>query len=81
MSSTSRRLAVNGDGTPSRLTSTGQPERQPEDGLFPDAVSPVRGRRVVRAGKRHDHGCCRRECRARGIFLRIAKRGTESSRR
>lgn len=55
-----------------------------------DAVPPVRsgkrGRPRRRPGKLHadkafDHRRCRRECRARGITPRIARRGIESSER
>ena len=55
-----------------------------------DAIPPVRlgrrGRPRRRPGKLHadkayDHRRCRRECRARGIVPRIARRGIESSRR
>ncbi|GAA0588043.1 hypothetical protein GCM10009416_28180 [Craurococcus roseus] len=56
----------------------------------PDAVPPVRGgergRPRRRPGKPHadkgyDHRRCRRECRARGVRPRIARRGVESSQR
>ncbi len=55
-----------------------------------DAVPPVRsgrrGRPRRRPGKLHadkgyDYRRCRRECRARGIRSRIARRGVESSER
>ncbi len=55
-----------------------------------DAVPPIRsgrrGRPRRRPGKLHadkafDHRRCRRECRARGITPRIARRGVESSER
>ncbi len=55
-----------------------------------DAIPPVRsgrrGRPRRRPGKLHadkafDHRRCRRECRARGITPRIARRGIESSER
>ena len=53
-----------------------------------DAVPPVRnGKRgrprcrpdKLHADKGYDHRRCRRECRARGIKSRIARRGVESS--
>lgn len=55
-----------------------------------DAVPPVRsGRRgrprrrpaKLHADKAYDRRRCRRECRARGIVPRIARRGVESSER
>jgi len=55
-----------------------------------DAIPPVRtgqrGRPRRRPGKLHadkayDHRRCRRECRARGVTPRIARRGVESSTR
>jgi IS5 family transposase len=54
-----------------------------------DAVPPVRGLRgrprcrpsKLHADKGYDHRRCRRECRARGITPRIARRGIDSSER
>jgi len=55
-----------------------------------DAIPPIRtgyrGRPRRRPGKLHadkayDHRRCRRECRARGVTPRIARRGVESSAR
>jgi IS5 family transposase len=55
-----------------------------------DAIPPIRsGRRgrprrrpdKLHADKAHDHQRCRRECRARGIAPRIARRGIESGER
>jgi IS5 family transposase len=60
-------------------------------GLAPalDAIPPVRGRRgrprqrpgKLHADKGYDHARCRRDCRARGIKPRIARRGIDSSQR
>jgi transposase len=55
-----------------------------------DAIPPLRGGRRGRprrrpdklhADKGYDHRRCRRECRARGITPRIARRGIDSSQR
>jgi transposase len=50
----------------------------------PGVRSGKRGRPRKRPGKLHadkayDHGRCRRECRARSIIPRIARRGVETS--
>ena len=60
-------------------------------GLVPtlDAIPPVRGRRgrprrrpgKLHADKGYDYARCRRDCRARGIKPRIARRGVNSSQR
>ncbi len=60
-------------------------------GLVPtlDAIPPVRGRRgrprrrpgKLHADKGYDYARCRRDCRARGIKPRIARRGIDSSQR
>jgi transposase len=54
-----------------------------------DAIPPVRGRRgrprrrpgKLHADKGYDDARCRRDCRARGIKPRIARRGINSSQR
>ena len=60
-------------------------------GMVPtlDAIPPVRGRRgrprrrpgKLHADKGYDYARCRRDCRARGIKPRIARRGIDSSQR
>ena len=81
---------MDGEGTPLGLTLSAA-NRHDSRMLAPtlDAVPPVRGRRGRprrRPDKRHadkgyDHRRCRRECRARGIAPRIARRGTDGSER
>ncbi len=78
---------MDGEGTPLGVTLSGA-NRHDSRMLAPplDAVPPVRGRRgrprrrpdELHADKAHDHRRCRRECRARGIVPRIARRGTDS---
>jgi len=78
-------------GTPLGVTLSGA-NRHDSTVLAPtlDAVPPVRsGRRgrprrrpdKLHADKAFDHRRCRRECRARGIKPRIARRGIESGER
>ena len=82
---------VDGEGTPLGLTLS-PANRHDSTMLAPtlDAVPPVRsgrrGRPRRRPGKLHadkgyDHKRCRRECRARGVRPRIARRGVDSSER
>ncbi len=84
-------MAVDGEGTPLGLTLS-PANRHDSRMLAPtllDAVPPVRGRRgrprrrpgILHADKAYDHRRCRRECRARGIAPRIARRGIDSSER
>ncbi|MCP2079675.1 transposase (fragment) [Methylorubrum extorquens] len=86
---TKRHLVVDANGTPLGLTLTSancHDSRMLAATL--DAVPGVRtGRRgrprrrpvKLHADKGYDHRCCRRECRARSIIPRIARRGIESS--
>ena len=63
----STRLAVTLDAVPGvRTGRRGRPRRRPDK---------------LHADKAYDHRRCRRECRARGIVPRIARRGVESSAR
>jgi IS5 family transposase len=83
-------LVVDGEGTPLGLTLSGA-NRHDSRMLAPtlDAVPAVRGPRgrprrrphKLHADKGYDHRRCRRECRARGIVPRIARRGIDSSER
>lgn len=86
---TKRHLVTDARGTPLGLTLSGA-NRHDSMMLAPtlDAIPPIRagrrGRPRRRPGKLHadkayDHRRCRRECRARGITPRIARRGVESS--
>ena len=78
---------MDGEGTPLGVIQSGA-NRHDSPILAPtlDAVPPVRGRRgrplrrpdELHADKAYDHRRCRRECRARGIVPRIARRGTDS---
>jgi transposase len=87
---TKRHLVVDGEGTPLGLTISGA-NRHDSRMLAPtlDAVPPVGGQRGrprrrphnLHADKGYDHRRCRRECRARGIVPRIARRGIDSSER
>ena len=88
---TKRHLVTDARGTPLGVALSGA-NRHDSRMLAPtlDAVPPVRsgrrGRPRRRPGKLHadkafDHRRCRRECRARGITPRIARRGIESSER
>lgn len=88
---TKRHLVTDARGTPLGLTLSGA-NRHDSMMLAPtlDAVPRIRighrGRPRQRPGKLHadkayDHRRCRRECRARGITPRIARRGIESSAR
>ena len=87
---TKRHLVVDGEGTPLGLTISGA-NRHDSRMLAPtlDAVPPVRGRQgrprcrpdKLHADKAYEHRRCRRECRARGITPRIARRGIDSSER
>jgi transposase len=88
---TKRHLVVDARGTPLGLVLTGA-NRHDSTQLVAtlDAIPPVRsGRRgrprrrpdKLHADKAYDHRRCRRECRARGIVPRIARRGIESSQR
>ncbi len=87
---TKRHLVVDGEGTPLGLTLS-PANRHDSRMLAPtlDAVPPVRGRRgrprrrpdELHADKGYDHRRCRRECRARGIVPRIARRGIDSGER
>ena len=90
-SGTKRHLVVDARGTPLGVVLTGA-NRHDSTQLVAalDAIPPVRsggrGRSRRRpdklhAGKAYDHHCCHRECRARGITPRIARRGIESSQR
>lgn len=85
---TKRHLVVDGEGTPLGLTISGanrHDSRMMASTL--DAVPPVGGQRgrprqrphELHADKGYDHRRCRRECRARGIVPRIARRGIDSS--
>jgi transposase len=86
-----RDVATDARGTPLGLALSGA-NRHDSRMLVPtlDAIPPVRSGRPGRprrrpdklhADKAHDHRRCRRECRARGIAPRIARRGVESSER
>jgi transposase len=86
---TKRHLVTDARGTPLGLKLSGA-NRHDSRMLAPtlDAVPPIRtghrGHPRRRPGKLHadkayDHRRCRRECRARGITPRIARRGIESS--
>jgi transposase len=87
---TKRHLVIDGEGTPLGLTLSGA-NRRDSQMLAPtlDAVPPIRGRRgrprrrpnKLHADKGYDHRRCRRECRARGIAPRIARRGIDSGER
>lgn len=87
---TKRHLVVDGEGTPLGLTISGA-NRHDSRMLAPtlDAVPPIRGRKgwprcrpdKLHADKAYDHRRCRRECRARGIAPRIARRGIDTSER
>ena len=88
---TKRHLLTDARGTPLGLTLSGA-NRHDSRMLVPtlDAVPGVRAKRRGRprrrparlhADKAYDHRRCRRECRARGITPRIARRGIESSAR
>ncbi|MXP66173.1 IS5 family transposase, partial [Roseomonas sp. M0104] len=88
---TKRHLVTDGQGTPLGLTLSGA-NRHDSRMLAAtlDAVPRIRiggpGRprrrpRKLHADKAYDHRRCRRECRARGITPRIARRGIESSQR
>ena len=88
---TKRHLITDAQGTPLSLTLSGA-NRYDSPMLAPtlDAVSGVRAKyrgrphrrpTKLRADKAYDHRRCRRECRARGIVPRIARRGIESSAR
>ncbi|TXN06761.1 IS5 family transposase [Methylobacterium sp. WL103] len=88
---TKRHLVVDARGTPLGVVLTGaNPHNSTQLVATLDAIPPVRsddrGRPRHRPGKLHadkayDHRRCRRECRARGIRPRIARRGIESSQR
>ena len=84
-------MVTDARGTPLGVTLSGA-NRHDSTMLAPtlDAVPPVRsGRRgrprrrpdKLHADKAFDHRRCRRECRARGITPRIARRGIESGER
>lgn len=83
-------MVVDGEGTPLGLTLMGA-NRHDSSMLAPtlDAVPPVRGRHgrprrrphKLHADTGYDHRRCRRECCARGIVSRIARRGIDSSER
>jgi transposase len=86
-----RHLVVDARGTPLGVVLTGA-NRHDSRMLAPalDAIPPVRsGRRgrprrrpaKLHADKAYDHRRCRRECRARGVVPRIARRGVESGQR
>ena len=90
-SGTKRHLLTDARGTPLGLALSGA-NRHDSRMLAPtlDAIPPIRsGRRgrprrrpdKLQADKAYDHRRCRRECRARGITSRIARRGIESSER
>ena len=86
---TKRHLVVDAHGTPVGLTLTGancHDSRMLAATL--DAVPGVRTNRrgrprrrpdKLQADKAYDHRRCRRECRARSIMPRIARRGIDSS--
>jgi transposase len=88
---TKRHLVVDARGTPLGVVLTGANTHDSTQLVATlDAIPPVRsgrpGRPRHRPGKLHadkayDHRRCRRECRARGIKPRIARRGIESSQR
>ncbi|TXN75913.1 IS5 family transposase [Methylobacterium sp. WL18] len=88
---TKRHLVVDARGTPLGVVLTGANTHNSTQLVATlDAIPPVRsgrpGRPRRRPGKLHadkayDHRRCRRECRARGIMPRIARRGIESSQR
>ena len=81
---------VDRNGTPLSLVLS-PANRHDSQMLVPalDAVPPVRGKPgrprrrpdKLHADKAYDHPACRRDCRARGIVPRIARRGVEDSRR
>ena len=86
---TKRHIVTDARGTPLGVVLTGA-NRHDSTQLTAtlDAIPPIRsgrrGRPRRRPGKLHadkayDHRRCRRECRARGIKPRIARRGIESS--
>ncbi|UFN51639.1 IS5 family transposase (plasmid) [Roseomonas sp. OT10] len=88
---TKRHLVTDARGTPLGLILSGA-NRHDSLMLAPtlDAIPPIRdgGRGRPRrrpdklhADKAYDHRRCRRECRARGVTPRIARRGVESSAR
>lgn len=87
---TKRRLLVDAGGTPLGVALS--PANRHDSKMLAetlDAVPPVRGRPgrprsrpgKLHADKAYDHRRCRSECRRRGIALRIARRGVESSAR
>lgn len=87
---TKRHLVVDAEGTPLGLTLS--PANRHDSRMLAatlDAVPPIRGRQgrprrrpdKLHADKAYDHRRCRRECRARGIVPRIARRGIDSSER
>ena len=88
---TKRHLVTDARGTPLGLTLSGANQHDSTALTATlDAIPPIRtghrGRSRRRPGKLHadkayDHRRCRRECRARGITPRIARRGIESSAR
>jgi transposase len=86
-----RHIVVDARGTPLGVL-IGPANQHDSQMLAPtlDAIPPLRGGRRGRprrrpdklhADKGYDHRCCRRECRARGITPRIARRGIDSSQR
>ena len=88
---TKRHLVTDARGTPLGVL-IGPANQHDSRMLAPtlDAVPPVRGGRRGRprrrpgklhADKGYDHARCRRECRARGIVPRIARRGVDTSAR
>lgn len=87
---TKQHLVVDGEGAPPGLTISGA-NRHDSRMLVPtlDAVLRIRGgqgRPRCRPDKLHadkacDHRRCRRECRARGIAPRLARRGIDTSER